>query len=206
MHWSEKVKRLVDEAGWSYRRVEQLAGWKENTLKAAISKKSDLRLDRAMSLARTLGVQADWLYDPARDWQEHARSMPYHLDLKSFLLTMNEALLALVTTTTIGERERLQLAHDLQRLGKLVLQVPCFETKDGNEYLEALNAAVRCAEAPDDDRRVRTKQSLMAKVEKAANRPDPTPSRDAPGWRSIPPSSQVVTKYAIEVDDQQPAE
>jgi len=72
MHWSEKVKRLLATSKVaSYRQAEILAGWPENTLNQAVGKKANVRIDKAMSLAKALDVSADWLFDDEAEWEDN---------------------------------------------------------------------------------------------------------------------------------------
>lgn len=66
MKFPQKVRWMVECAGWSIKRLADESGMNPSTLDAAIRRNKSLCVDVALKLARTMGVSLDWLCDDAR--------------------------------------------------------------------------------------------------------------------------------------------
>ncbi len=70
MTWVEKVERLITQQGTNPSEIGRKAGWAVNTLPTAMRRGNAISVTKALSLARALGVTADWLFDDALDWDD----------------------------------------------------------------------------------------------------------------------------------------
>lgn len=68
MDWTEKVVKLLEEAGWRQSEVERRAGWARGSLGAKMSAGHMPGADKGVRLARALRVPAEWLFDDEQPW------------------------------------------------------------------------------------------------------------------------------------------
>lgn len=70
MSWKEKIRRLIERAGWTASEAGRRSGVPYSTLKNYLNVKHAGRpsLEHGLSLARTLGVDPFWLYDDSAKW------------------------------------------------------------------------------------------------------------------------------------------
>ena len=66
MTWNEKVRKLY--LGGNYAALSRQTGWSYKTLKNSVKAGNMPKADKAIRLARALGVRAEWLFDDNQGW------------------------------------------------------------------------------------------------------------------------------------------
>jgi len=96
MDWIEKMEKLLN--GRSYAVIERAAGWPDNTLSNAVRGEQMPGADKAIRLARALGVPAEWLFDDDQGCPPPTRPAGELLDAQQLAQdpAMREALVRLL--------------------------------------------------------------------------------------------------------------
>jgi len=140
MKWPDKVRRIVEDRGLSYRSVETMAGWPHNTLKKSMRNSSVVGIDKAISLARVLCTQAEWLFDDGRSWEDQPSQQPAEA-VREFVLNSLSFMHACVLVGSHGIEEWRDLRIFLYEITDSVRRVDTLTPERLKIIEEAFNHA-----------------------------------------------------------------
>lgn len=104
MTYSEKIKRLTD--GRSAAKLGRVVGLHKSAIRDVVNTGKRPRIDKAIKIARALGVTADWLFDDAQDWPPPSAT-PRSADAEAVLDLIARAARAIANTLEHEKGQRI---------------------------------------------------------------------------------------------------